>query len=563
MRRRKLYTFGIVLLMAGVLLGMQISSAVSSDNTFQSLLKLENAFRLIQESYVEDVDSAELVESAIEGMLDGLDPHSVYIDAETMRKVNEDFNASFEGIGISFEFIQGPEGSDRDTIAVLNVIPGGPSEEVGLSSGDRIVAIDDTTAIGFNSLQVQQYLKGPRGTKVKVTVKRPGLGRPMDFTITRDKIQLYTKDAHYMIDDETGFIRINRFARTTYDEFMEGLQDLKAQGMKRLVLDLRDNPGGYMDMAIRISDEFLGEGQMIVSQRSRHPEFNQSFYARAGGAFEDDPVIVLVNSRSASASEIVAGALQDHDRALIIGERTFGKGLVQKQYTLSDNSVLRMTISRYYTPAGRLIQTPYENGGREDYYEEKREQRRIDAVTPREILEDVPDSLKFETDGGRIVFGGGGILPDYIVQPDSSSAFVRAVSGLGSEFVRNWLDVHGGQVHGNWDGRRQAFIDAYEVTDDMFEAFLSFAEARSSIEIVEGPKPEVVEGDEDAPVYVTRAEVADDEAWLRTWLKTRLARRLFDTSAQYPIYNQVDRVFLEAMQLWEPAEALALSYDAR
>ncbi|MEX0601040.1 MAG: S41 family peptidase, partial [Rhodothermales bacterium] len=427
-RYRKPATLGLLVLAVGVLLGFELGAVFSSDNTVESLKKLENAFLIINERYVEDVDSSVLSERAIEGMLEELDPHSVYIDAEQMNQVREDFNASFEGIGISFEIIDGVDG--KDTVTVLNPLPGGPSEEAGILSGDRIIAVDDSSAIGFSSADVQRTLKGPGGTEVDVTVRRPGYDRTLDFTITRDKIPLFTVDAAHMIDERTGYIRIDRFARTTYSEFMSGLRDLQDEGMERLVLDLRDNPGGFMDMAVRIADEFLSEGEVIVEARSRLDEYNQQNVADDGDEFETGSVMVLVNQISASASEIVAGALQDHDRALIVGRRTFGKGLVQKQFPLRDGSVLRMTISRFYTPSGRLIQTPYDDGERMDYYETKADQfRRERTLTTEQIKEAMPDSLRYTTATGRTVFGGGGILPDIIVNPDSASAVARAVLG--------------------------------------------------------------------------------------------------------------------------------------
>ena len=556
-RHRKLATFGLIILTVGVLLGMEIGAIFSGDNTFESLKKLENAFLVISERYVQDVDSSVLTESAIKGMLKELDPHSVYIDAEQMAKVQEDFNASFEGIGISYEIIDGP--GELDTVAVLNPLPGGPSESAGLLSGDRIVGVNDSTAIGYTQEDVQNNLKGPRGTKVKVTVKRHGYGEPLDFVITRDKIPLYTKDAHYMLDERTGYIRLNRFARTTYDEFKEALTDLKSQGMNRLVLDLRDNAGGFMDMAIKISDEFLGEGEKIVEARSRHEDFNQVNRATAGGSFETGPVVVLVNEHSASASEIVAGALQDRDRALIVGRRTFGKGLVQKQFPLRDGSVLRLTISRFYTPSGRLIQTPYDNGVRDDYYEEKLAQYNRDRLlSVEEIRESVPDSLRFRTESGRLVFGGGGILPDYVVYPDSLSDFAKAVLGasLDNEFARIWLDGHGQSISSDWGTRRQQFIDSFVVGDEIFEAFLKYA-GEHNVQVVPDASPKLLETKDEKRKFFSRSEVASDEHLMKTRIKARLAQRIFDRSAWYPITREVDVVLQEAMNLWPSAEELA------
>lgn len=556
-RHHKLITFGITVLAVGVFLGVELGTIFSGDDTYESLKKLEGAFVTISERYVQDVDSSVLTESAIEGMLQKLDPHSVYIDADQMKNVQEDFNASFEGIGISFEIIDGPDG--RDTVTVLNPLPGGPSESAGLHSGDRIIEVDDSSAIGFTATDVQRTLKGPRGTKVDVTVKRPGYPETLQFTITRDKIPLYTLDAHYMLDESTGYIRLNRFARTTYDEFIEALTDLRSRGMERLVLDLRDNAGGFMDMAIKISDEFLGEGELVVEARSRHEEYNQQVLARGGDSFETGPVIVLVNENSASASEIVAGALQDHDRALIVGRRTFGKGLVQKQFPLRDGSVLRMTISRFFTPSGRLIQTPYENGERRDYYEAKAERfRRERTLSVDEIRDTLPDSLHFTTDGGRAVYGGGGILPDYLVFPDSLGDFERAVIGrsLDNDFSRIWLDRRVDTFQQQWEGRLETFVDEFELSDDDYAEFIEFAGNRG-IEIVssENLHPD---DESDETRYFTQSEVDAARSLMKTRIKARIGQRFFDRSAWYMVMRDVDTVLQEATELWMTAEELAL-----
>ncbi len=562
MQKKKYLPLGAGLLVAGIVLGMTIGASVPLDS-FEHLKKLEHAFTLIQQGYVDEVDSGKLVEDAITGMLRGMDPHSVYISAEDMKQVNEQFDASFEGIGISFEIIDGE--ADQDTVTVISVIPGGPSEEVGLMTGDRIISVNDSSAIGWTNEDVQKNLKGPRGTKVKVEVKRPGFPQLLEYTITRDRIPLETVLSAYMVDEQTGYIKLDRFARTTYAEFMEAVSELKEQGMKRLIFDLRGNAGGYMDMAVKISDEFLGKGQVIVSAKGRQAEFNQEFVARGGGSFENEPVILLVDENSASASEIVAGALQDHDRALVVGRRTFGKGLVQRQYTMPDGSALRLTISRYYTPSGRLIQTAYENGAREDYYASKRAFLRHDqGMTLEEILNEVPDSLKYRTDGGRTVLGGGGILPDYIVPLDSASALIRTIFSLQVEpaFARTWLDRHGKEFRAQWSGKPQAFIREYTVSDEMVDAFLDFI-AGYNIQVVDGPKPaEAAEGQGGAH-YFTRAEVEKDLDIIKTRLKAQLGMRMFDRSVQYPIYHEIDSVFKQAMQMWNPAEELAMQYPAR
>ena len=546
MRVRVSILMGGVLLIAGIVLGMQLNATVLRGEAFEGLRKLEAAFLTISERYVEHVDTGELAENAIKGMLGNLDPHSIYLSSEQMRSVNEDFNASFEGVGISFEFIEGAE-AGRDTITVINVISDGPSDRAGLQSGDRIIMVDGESAVGFTTADVQRTLRGARGTNVNVVVTRPGRADAVSYDITRDRIPLYTLDAAYMVDDETGYIRLNRFARSTYDEFIDAMGDLQAEGMQRLILDLRDNAGGFMDMSVRISDEFLGDGAEIVSARSRHPEFNQANVARAHGRFEHQPVIVLINERSASASEIVAGALQDHDRALIVGRRSFGKGLVQKQYGLPDGSALRMTISRFYTPSGRLIQTPYADGLREDYYREKYQQFRNESAQSVEaIIDDVPDSLKYRTDAGRIVFGGGGILPDYIVYPDTLSPIMRVIRGrsLDQEFARGWLDRNGDELRDGFPDAR-SFRSGFEVDDEMMTEFTRYVTTHG---VDVGP---VGEAD------FSYGELEVERQTLSVLLKAHIGNRTYGRAAWYPVFHDIDRTFQEAMRLWPSAETLA------
>ncbi len=543
------------ILMAGVLLGTSIAPFFGDDEAVISLRKLEDAYIVIMSKYVDDVDASELAESAIRGMLEDLDPHSVYIDAERMKQVNEDFEAGYEGIGISYEFVPGSEG--QDTLSVLNPLPGGPSEDAGLFTGDRIVEIDGENAIGFDSDQVKKSLKGPRGTTVDVTVRRPGVAEVLDFTIRRDKIPLNTVDAAYMLDSSTGLIKVNRFARTTYSEFRDALVALKDKGMSRLILDLRSNQGGYMDMAVRMADEFLPAGAVIVSAKGRLPDTNESYSARSGGLFETQPVIVLVDGNSASASEIVAGALQDHDRGLIVGTRTFGKGLVQKQYALNDGSALRVTISRYYTPSGRLIQTEYDSGNREDYYSQKYEQAASDAaVSLQELVDAAPDSLKYQTDGGRVVLGGGGILPDYLVRPDTLSFLMRAVvsRNLETHFAREWLDQQGTAFAAKWADQPDVFLSDFEVDKVVLSAFEAFAERRG-IKIEPGTTI-TTEVDPTDPVF-TEADLAADRDFLSALIKGRIAQRVLDRTYWYPVYHQVDEVVDVANGLWVQATGIA------
>ncbi len=536
--------FGVLVLAAGVLLGMQLESALS-DDTRAALKKLEHAFLVINERYVEDVDSGALAEHALEGMLDELDPHSVYIDAETMRRVEEDFSGGFEGIGISFEFVEGEQG--QDTLIVLSVIPEGPSEEVGLHSGDRIIEVDGQSTIGFETADVQRTLKGPRGTSVDIVVVRPGQSDPIGFTIIRDRIPLYAVDVAYMIDEVTGFIKINRFSGTTHREFRDAVDRLKSQGMQRLMLDLRGNSGGYMEMAVQLSDEFLPDDALIVSQKGRVRDANHSFFGTSAGLLEDEPIIVLVNEASASASEIVAGALQDHDRGLVVGRRTFGKGLVQQQHALPDGSAMRVTIARYYTPSGRLIQTPYVSGDREEYLNLKREMHENTALlSAQEIMDSVPDSLVYETVGGRAVMGGGGILPDFIVDVDTASLFLREILSrdVANTYARMWYDREGEALAARWGDQRDDFLESFKIPETEYQGFLDYARVRG-IQIGTG-----VDAFE-------HAEIEADRPYLEARIKARLAVRLFDLEAFYPIMHPEDRTLQEALKLWSEAKNIA------
>lgn len=545
-----------------LVLSFQVRDGLTADSSTDNLRKVQEAFQFVARNYVERVDTAQLADDAILGMLRGLDPHSIYVSAEEMRRFRENMDASFEGVGIYYEFIPGPEG--RDTLAVLMPIEGGPSEEAGLLPGDRIIEVSDSTAIGWTTADVEQYLKGPKGTTVTVRVVRRGYDRSLPFTITRDQIPLHTVTAAHMIDERTGYIRLSRFARTSYDEFMTAMRDLQAQGMERLVFDLRDNAGGLMEMAVRITDEFLPSNQMIVYTQSLRGAYNQEYRARTGGSFETQPVIVLVNENSASASEIIAGALQDHDRALVVGRRTFGKGLVQQQFPLNDGSVVQITISRYYTPVGRLIQTPYAQGDDEEsYFAAKFDLLRSDfeqlverrgVISAHELVTDVPDSLQFRTDNGRIVYGGGGILPDWLVPIDTAGVAVRTViaNNLDNEFARFYIDGEGQRLRAQWEDRRAEFIRDFQLEDRTFQAFLDFAASRD-VPLVDEPL------DDEEAFYLLRSDVEQEREAIETRLKAYLARRLFNIEAWYQVIQGIDRTVQEAILLWPEAQELAMS----
>lgn len=553
---RKL-TLGL-LSVAILLLGFDLSVRLMSDDPREALQKIEDTLFLIDQQYVDEVDYDALSEAAVVSILEKLDPHSVYFTAEQMKVENEQFNAGYEGIGISFELLPGPDG--QDTLAVLNVLPGGPSEEIGLQSGDRIMTVDGQSTVGFKTADVQNTLKGPGGSQVTIGVDRPGVPGRLSFTIIRDKIPIYTMDAAYMLDSRTGYIRINRFARTTHEELRTAMQELIAEGMEELVLDLRGNRGGFMEMAVRMADEFLKNGQVIVSQKGRANGSNETFLATGGGLWEEEPVMVLVDGNSASASEIVAGALQDHDRGLIVGRRTFGKGLVQRQYRTRDGGAIRLTMARYYTPSGRLIQTPYEDGDRDDYYAGKADIRQEDgAMNAAELLEGIADSLKYTTDGGRTVISGGGIIPDYLVAPDSLSPFMRAVlgRGLGNEFARHWIDANGAEFKDAWGSSPDQFVEEFRVDAALQGEFLDWLSTKG-LSVAERSIPDDMPDDQ--RLDFTLEELQADVHLVDALIKGRLATRLWDRSAWFEVWSDVDHMIIESNKLWKSARDLAVSY---
>jgi carboxyl-terminal processing protease len=549
-RSTKLLIVPALLLFAvGTLLGVQLESAMSGTDTIEQLRKLEDAFLIVNKRYVEEVDSNKLAEGAIEGMLDELDPHSSYISAQELQELQETYRGSFGGIGIWYEMVD-------DTARVITTIEGGPSEEAGLRAGDRIVEVNDTTAVGLSSTGVQKRLKGPIGSEVDVTIQRLGTPDPLEVTITRGKIPLYSVTGGYMIDDVTGYIRVTRFAQTTHREFMNKLDTLRTQGMERLVLDLRDNPGGVMEAAVQMVDELLDDGRTIVYMDGRTVD-KQTFRSDRPGAFEMNPVVVLVNARSASASEIVAGALQDHDRALVVGQRTFGKGLVQNQFPLPDGSMQQMTTARYYTPAGRLIQTPYENGDQQSYYEDKFADYRETLFHPRDYKDSVPDSLKYTTDHGRTVFGGGGIMPDYVIPPDTAMAPTLQVtlSGALLPVFREWFAQYEQDWRATWSSREQAFLNDFTVSEAQWNEFWQLARTKHDFTLTD----DAAAADPDDGVLL-RTDVQAHRASVEVYLKAALARQLYGSDAALPLFNQIDPTLQEALTLWNRAAELAEYY---
>jgi carboxyl-terminal processing protease len=528
--RNRIYlpiAFALVLA-GGILLGNRITDITSRKNDAipftrpQHHDKVTDIITYIEQDYVDSISREELVEGAITGILDNLDPHSQYIPASDFHEVNDPLNGNFEGIGIQFRI-------EKDTIMVIQTIAKGPSEKVGLLAGDRIVMIDDTlvAGIGIENRDAVRKLKGKRGTQVKVGVHRRGVAGLIDFTITRDVIPTYSVDIAYMVDEKTGYIKLNKFAVTTYDEFIDAMEKLASQGMEKLILDLRGNFGGYLQAAINISDEFLPDKKLIVyTEGNSRP--NNYAYATEKGIFENKPLVVLIDEASASASEIVAGALQDNDRGVIVGRRSFGKGLVQEQLNFPDGSAVRLTVARYHTPTGRNIQQPYEKGSK-DYYEDHYERYVSGEMLDADSIV-FNDSLKYTTPGGKIVYGGGGIMPDVYVSLKAEE----------KDRLYNTL------VH-----RNAIFQYAFEYTDSnrpKLAEYRTFEQFNREFEVTTEMFSGLLKEAGKDNVTFTSAEVRDSEEKIRMLMKSYIARNLFDDAGFYPIYHQIDKAFLAAME---------------
>jgi len=489
--------------------------------------KIESLLYHLDRMYVDDVDKKHLVDAAIVRMLEELDPHSIYIPKDELEEVNEPLKGNFEGVGIQFNIV-------RDTIMVVDAIAGGPSERLGIRSGDRILSIEGENAAGagFKNSDVMKRLRGKKGTKVTVNIARRSEPAPLEFVITRDKIPIYSVEASYMASPQVGYIKVSRFSATTMKEFREKLQELKAQGMQDLILDLQGNGGGYLRTAIEMSDEFLGDRKLIVYTQGRTTP-REDTYATKEGLFEKGRLVVLVDEGSASASEIVSGAVQDWDRGMIIGRRSFGKGLVQRPVMLPDGSAVRLTVSRYYTPSGRSIQKAYDDGV-EAYRKEKAERMASGELTKEEASM-VGDTAKYYTMNKRVVYGGGGIMPDAHVPIDtaqSSAYFGQLVrKGVLNTFALTYVDEHRAELKQRYPAV-SAFQQAFQVGDVMMDALAAYAAQ-------EGIAPD--------PTGLERSS-----ALIALRLKALVARDLWDTSAYWQVINAenpIDRSYQKAMEV--------------
>lgn len=428
-----------------IVLGIVIGNYISTKKfTLDKDRKINAVLNLIQSEYVDSIDVRDLVEQAIPAIIGNLDPHSYYIPASDIRAENEKLDGSMSGIGVSFFMM-------NDTANVDQVIPNGPAEKVGMLAGDRIISVNGESIVGgtLTAEGIRSKIRGEKGTKVKIGVKRNSSKKTLTFTITRDDIPMNTIDVSYMLDDKTGYIKIAQFGKNTYDEFFAALSKLKKDGASRYIVDLRGNPGGYMEMAILMVNEFLEQGELIVYTKGRKEREDIQVWSDDQGSFHDAQVAVLIDEYSASASEIMAGALQDNDRGLVVGRRSFGKGLVQKQIYLPDSSAIRLTIARYYTPSHRCIQKDYTLGDEDDYSKELYDRYSHGELYSADSIK-VDKSKIFRTANGRIVYGGGGIVPDIFVPNDTTgiTTYYRAVANLGllQQYVYTYVDINRDQL---------------------------------------------------------------------------------------------------------------------
>jgi carboxyl-terminal processing protease len=518
-----------LVLVLGVWLGYFLTNQINSGSAFSQSRqastndKINSLLEYIEYQYVDTINKKDLVEKTVTSMLQSLDPHSAYIPAIDFESVNEPLEGNFDGIGVEFNII-------KDTIRVISPIEGGPSEKIGIRAGDRLIKVEGKNVAGvkITNKEVFEKLRGKSGTVVAVTILRSGIQKPLQFKITRDAIPLYSLDASYMVKLDIGYIKISKFSATTYQEYLKAFNALSKQGMKKLILDLRGNPGGYLNAAVDISDEFLANGlQIVYTQGKANPK--KVYKATEHGSFENNPLVVLIDEGSASASEIVAGAVQDNDRGTVIGRRSFGKGLVQDQMQLPDGSAIRLTIARYYTPTGRCIQKPYSDD-KDQYYSEE-----YDRYTNGELLNE--DSIKldktkqYKTPEGKIVYGGGGVMPDVFVPIDTarSNAFLNKIfySGSINTFAFEYADKN--RVKLKAYGSAKNYIDRFEISQAILEEFYTYC------------------ADKDLPLNL-KMKTMTSEA-LKPYLKAFIGRDVFDKDAYYPILNQKDKCILKATEV--------------
>ena len=526
---RQPFSWVPIAIAASLVVGIWLGLLFSGKKAGEYDRKLNNILNLVSNKYVDNIEVDSLIELSIPEILSNLDPHSYYLSAKELQLAEDDLNGSFSGIGISFQI-------SEDTLYVIEVIPGGPSEKAGIVAGDKILSADGKSLIGLDQNVIKETLRGKKDSKVKLEVKRMTSSKPITFVVTRGDVPVKAVDATYMIEKNTGYVRVNQFGRTTYDEFMQALTTLKADGAKRYIVDLRGNGGGYMEMAIYMANEFLPANQLIVSTKGRYKNNDTKVWSDGNGSFKEDEVIVLIDEFSASASEIFAGAIQDNDRGLIVGCRSFGKGLVQKQFDLGDKSAIRLTVARYYTPSGRCIQKDYKEHGLLSY-----EKELFDRYTKGELYS--RDSIKtdekqqFKTLHGRTVYGGGGIIPDIFVPQDTTSitSYYIAIANaqIIPQFVLKFVQSNRAMLSEAKDHKQ--LLRMLNNNEQLLNDFVDFAAEH---------------GIPARWYYINQSR----DLIIKT-IKALIARDLFGQSAFYPIYNRNDKTVDAALKAFSKHQA--------
>ena len=528
-----------ITLAAGMLLGSTFfSGGRKLTDVAKGYAKFREVLMLVDNNYVDSVNTDELVDYSISKMLEKLDPHTAYFNTEEATAARSQLEAGFDGIGVEFNIY-------NDTVYVVTPLSGGPSETAGILSGDRIMSVnkEKLSGPGVSNAQVYKLLRGKRGTKVDLAIERTGLKENMDFGVVRDRIPTYSVDAAYMVDQEIGYIKVSRFSETTFDEFKSALKTLKDDGLKKLILDLRGNPGGYMERATSMADEFISGDKMLVYTEGKDTRYDRKTRSHVDGAFESGALVVLVDEGSASASEILAGALQDHDRALVVGRRSYGKGLVQMPIKLSDGSELRLTISRYYTPSGRSIQKPYEKGMGEEYSKDLSHRYESGEFFTADSIK-FDKSKAYKTDGGRVVYGGGGIMPDIFVPRDT----IMNSKYLFELFAKNII-------------REYALKYANENRQKLSKQ--PFAEYLKSFQISESMLAELVTDASKAGIKLNEVELKRSKPIILSQTKAIIGRYVWGRKQKnglnnevFQVLNPMDNVYQKAIQSFGQATEL-------
>jgi carboxyl-terminal processing protease len=498
---------------------------VAGNNLYLKMNVLTDIIGIVNENYCEVPEWDNIFDEVYKSLMNELDPHSVFIDKKDLSNIEESFEGKFEGIGIEFDILDG-------YITVISPIADSPADKAGLHSGDKIIKIDGESAYEIERKDVPKKLRGPKGSKVEVTIKRANT-KDFDVTLIRDEIPLYSVSAAFMLDDEIGYIFVNRFSSTTYEEVHKAIDRLQTEGMEKLLLDLRGNSGGIMGEAIKISDIFIDGKETIVSTRGRIPSSNSVHYSGDIEGEEKFPLIIMLNRGSASASEIVAGAVQDLDRGIIVGETSFGKGLVQRQYRLRDGSAIRVTIAKYYTPSGRLIQRPYENGDMTSYYEDLVVENRDSLLASKDSAKVRPE---FKTKNGRTVLGGGGITPDYFIKDNFDitesgrvvlTAATRPVFVFSSEYIAD---------HEKLKNNKEKFIQNFELSDKDFQDFIELLKTQE--------------------IEFTPEELEKDKAYIKLRIKAEMAKEMWSYDESYKVLRLGDDYIQQVTAYFDEAKKI-------